>query len=239
MQGKNTLIDPSRQLLYTIFLIAAIISGLTLVPAVYASNWTEHTTSDFSDGYFFHTTSTIDTNDVRISAWNDWMSDQWQARRKIIINNTNNNAVDLVNYQIDLMVNTKELIDSSRMRQDMNDIRFTDEDGKTFIPYYIQNSSGTATKITVKVPSVSMNLQRVIYLYYGNAASTYTLSNVQSVYDLYEDWESGTTIDDKWNSGDSLQFQVTTSSKYAGNYSIQSGTLDRNQVSYLSVSINT
>jgi len=56
------------------------------------------------------------------------------------------------------------LFNASRARLDYGDIRFTDENGTTLLPYWQESD----IKAWVKVPSIPANSKKTIYLYYGN-----------------------------------------------------------------------
>jgi hypothetical protein len=92
----------------------------------------------------------------------------WSYRRPVTINNTNNSN-ELTDYQVLVVVDTASLIQQGKMQADCDDIRFTDSDGSTLLPYWLEGPINAAnTKIWVKVPSIPASGVKVIYLYYGN-----------------------------------------------------------------------
>jgi hypothetical protein len=92
----------------------------------------------------------------------------WSYRRPVVIDNTNNPNT-LTDYQVLVTVDTASLIQQGKMQVDCDDIRFTDSDGSTLLPYWIEGPINAAnTKIWVKVPSIPASGTKVIYLYYGN-----------------------------------------------------------------------
>jgi len=96
-----------------------------------------------------------------------WLSG-WAYRRPIRIDNTRNSN-NLTNYQVLVTVDTASLISAGKMRSDCGDIRFTDIDGVTILPYWIESGvNTTTTKIWVKVPSIPASSVYTIYMYYGN-----------------------------------------------------------------------
>jgi len=96
----------------------------------------------------------------------------WQYRRPVTINNTNNSN-DLTDYQVLVVVDTASLIQQGKMQADGDDIRFTDSDGTTLLPYWIEGPINDAnTKIWVKVPSIPAQGTKVIYFYYGNPTAS-------------------------------------------------------------------
>jgi len=100
----------------------------------------------------------------------------FQYNATIMINNTNNPNT-LTDYQILVTLNTQRLISEGKMQDDCDDIRFTDNDTTTLLPYWIESGCNTTnTKIWVKVPEIPASSTKVIYLYYGNSEAT-SLSN--------------------------------------------------------------
>ena len=92
----------------------------------------------------------------------------WSYRRPVTIDNTNNPNT-LTDYQVLVVVDTASLIQQGKMQADCDDIRFTDTDGTTLLPYWIEGPiNASNTKIWVKVPQIPANGTKVIYLYYGN-----------------------------------------------------------------------
>jgi hypothetical protein len=92
----------------------------------------------------------------------------WSYRRPVTIDNTNNSN-ELTDYQVLVVVDTASLIQQGKMQSDCDDIRFTDSDGTTLLPYWIEGPiNANNTKIWVKVPQIPANGTKTIYLYYGN-----------------------------------------------------------------------
>jgi len=105
----------------------------------------------------------------------------WRYRRPITIDNTQNSN-DLTDYQISVTVDTASLIQQGKMQADGDDIRFTDTDGTTLLPYWLEGPINDAnTKIWVKVPSIPAQGTKVIYFYYGNP----TASSESSIADTF------------------------------------------------------
>ncbi len=94
-----------------------------------------------------------------------WL-DGWNYRRPIIIKERSGS--DLVDYQVRIELNTNNF-DYSKAKSDGSDIRFTDSDGVSPLPYWIEvwNPSGTSI-IWVKIHKIPANSEKTIYMYYGN-----------------------------------------------------------------------
>ena len=90
----------------------------------------------------------------------------------------NPNAVNAVDYQLKLTVNTQSLIAAGKMTSTGSDIRFGGTcTGTSFFNYWIEGGINTATTaIWVKIPFMAANSSTLIYMFFGNptapAAST-------------------------------------------------------------------
>jgi hypothetical protein len=133
---------------------------------------------------------------------------EWRYRVKIVINNTQN-PNPLTNYQVLIVVNTQDLILQDKMRSDCGDIRFTDEDGVTLLPYWIEpgTENSASTRIWVRVPYIPGGTTKTIYMYYGNPGAA-SQSSGDSTFILFDDF-LGTSLN-------------TTKWSYAGSYSLLS-----------------
>jgi len=93
------------------------------------------------------------------------------------------------------------LYTEGKARPDLDDLRFTAANGKTLLPYWIENDS----KAWVKVPTLTGSADTNIYYYYGNknaaTASSDTNTFVRVVNNLVLGWNfnegSGTVIYDR------------------------------------------
>ncbi len=95
-----------------------------------------------------------------------------------LINIEENSGVDLINYPILILLNTERLIQEGKVKSDLSDIRFYDEDKE--LPYLILDHNST-TKVFVVPINISANSRKTIYLVYGdnNAnAPSYNLGNI-------------------------------------------------------------
>ncbi len=91
-------------------------------------------------------------------------------KRKITIMNPT--SENLTEYQVNIFINTSELIVQGKMQSDCDDIRFTwlnetsGEEEK--IPYYLDYGCNGNTSIWIKVPFIPANGNATVYMYYGN-----------------------------------------------------------------------
>jgi len=122
----------------------------------------------------------------------------WSYRRPITITNT---GTSLTDYQLLITLDTLTLITAGKMRSNGGDIRFTDSDGLTLIPYWIEAGINTVnTKIWVKVPSIPAG-DMMIYIYYGNPdeVAAPPATDGETTFSFFDDFE-GTDLDPtKWD----------------------------------------
>jgi predicted GH43/DUF377 family glycosyl hydrolase len=94
-----------------------------------------------------------------------WYDTGWPYRRAIEI--TNPCGEETTDYQVQIMLDSA--FDFSHALPDGSDLRVTDSDGETLIPFWIEdwNPGGLTASIWVKVPSIPVG-GTTIYLYYGH-----------------------------------------------------------------------
>jgi hypothetical protein len=109
----------------------------------------------------------------------------------------------LSNYQVKVVLDTGSLVSSGKMRQDCGDIRFTDSDKATLLPYWMESGCGSqGTVFWVKVPLVSRS--KKIYVYYGNPSAAYAGSGDRT-FEFFDDFE-GVVLDNlKWDGNPTVQ----------------------------------
>ncbi len=97
----------------------------------------------------------------------DWYA-PWHHRRRIRIRGSQRSLTD---YKAKVIINTQELISAGKMQPDGADIRFTQADGVTTIPYWLKSGiNTTSTIIWLRIPFIPSS-GSAIYLYYGNPAA--------------------------------------------------------------------
>ena len=99
-----------------------------------------------------------------------WLSSNWTYRRAIDIDNTAV-AEDLIHFQVKVELSSANFV-FSHAESDGSDIRITQDDGITLIPYYIAayDDTGETAEIWVRVPYVAASSNGTIYMYYGNGS---------------------------------------------------------------------
>jgi uncharacterized delta-60 repeat protein len=87
------------------------------------------------------------------------------------------------------------------------DLRVTGSDGTTLLDHWVESGCGTAaTKLWVKVPSLSAGANQ-LYLYYGNTSAAST-ANGAGVFDFFDDFNGSGIDGSKWNTGGISGFSV-------------------------------
>ena len=132
-----------------------------------------------------------------VTVTNTWWNSNWQYRRNITVNNTQNSNT-LTDYQILVTVDTQSLISDGKMQSDCDDIRIIDSDDTTELPFWIQNGTCNSldTKIWVKL-NISASSTKTIFLYYGNS-SVSSVSNGTNTAEFFDEF-GGTSLDSsKW-----------------------------------------
>jgi len=111
---------------------------------------------------------------------------------------------------------------NGKCRTDFGDIRFTKSDGTTLIDYWIEKKvDGDYAIFWVEVPDDLSSSNVTIYIYYGNSDAT-TISNGDSTFLFFDDFDGSTLDSDKWaeNVGD-----VTLSDSWVYLRDLDTGTL--------------
>ncbi len=95
-----------------------------------------------------------------------WLDLDWPYRMPFNI--SENSGADLVEYALNISVNTKDLISQGKMNGSCSDIRFTNSTGDE-LPFWLESDcNDTNTSIWVKIPSLDALSNQTIYMYYGN-----------------------------------------------------------------------
>ncbi len=112
-----------------------------------------------------------------------WFNENWPYRRPITIENV---GTLLENYQVPLVVTY-----DPDMQADFDDLRFTDNDGVTLLPYWTgEVNPGENVEVWVRIPSIPANENKLIYMYYGNPGAE-TAENGEATFVFYESFEDG------------------------------------------------
>ncbi|MFH0986847.1 MAG: DUF2341 domain-containing protein [Candidatus Micrarchaeota archaeon] len=98
-----------------------------------------------------------------------WWNQSWNYRIPINVTEIANES--LVNYPLEIIVNTRDLISKGKMTANCTDIRFTDSSGRE-LSYWIKDNCGNeSTSILIKSPNMSAKSSAMMYMYYSNPSA--------------------------------------------------------------------
>ncbi len=106
--------------------------------------------------------------ELKVPGNDTWYDPAWKYRKRIEIDNSEQGELD--HFPVLVVLEHKVNIDYKKLQADTgNDIRFTDEDGKTIIPHDIERwDQGGKSYIWVKIPQIKDHQKDYFYMYYGN-----------------------------------------------------------------------
>jgi hypothetical protein len=117
-------------------------------------------------------------------AQTDGWLDGWEYRRALTI--YNGCGDDIVNYQVKVTLNIPEQLGGS---EDGSDIRFTDSDGVTEIPFWVETWEYPTAEIWVRVPDIPGIGETTVYVYYVNAEAT-SASDGEATFIFFDSFEN-------------------------------------------------
>ena len=118
-----------------------------------------------------------------------WLSG-WTYRQSILINGSVGAGT---NYQICLNVTY-----NSNMQTDFDDIRFTDNDGKTLLDYWLEIKVNNVWAVFWVEVKDNLDSNLIIYMYYGYG-SVSSASNGDTTFLFFDDFSGETINSTKWN----------------------------------------
>ena len=145
----------------------------------------------------------VDDNDyLELAGQTNWYPGYKDWKYRMPINITNRNNVLLKDHQVNVTINTQQLISAFKMNDTCQDIRFTyyNETSRqeVVIPYWLESGCNTPqTVIWVKIPELKANSNTTIYLYYGNN-NTFNESSGDDVFIFFDDFEDLYQDPNKW-----------------------------------------
>ena len=135
-----------------------------------------------------------------------WYNAYWQYRMPVEITNPGSG---LASFQIQVLLDTD--FPWSHIASDGSDIRFTEADGQTELPYWIEQwSHGTSASLWVRVNTIAATpLATTIYLYYGNDEAA-PAANGFNTFEFFDDFSSGTIDPARWTSSGGTWSVITS-----------------------------
>jgi predicted esterase len=120
-----------------------------------------------------------------------WWNLSWLYRKPIVL--TENSGLSLSDYQMKVIASYVP----SKMKTDFSDLRFTDSNKATLLPYWIESYNASAAIVWVKVPSIQASGAKTIYMYYGNPSAV-SAGNGTATFDFFDDFNDGIVDTSKW-----------------------------------------
>lgn len=114
----------------------------------------------------------------------DWYDPAWDFRRPVEVSNPC--GIEVTDFQVQVTLGSS--FDFSKALPDGSDLRVTDSDGVTPVPFWIDDwdSTGMTASIWVKVPSIPTS-GTTVYLYYGNAGAS-SASDGDATFEFFDDF---------------------------------------------------
>lgn len=138
------------------------------------------------------------TGSTSITNW-VWENDFIGYKQEFQIENSS--AVDLIDYQVKLILNTSNLIAEGKMQPDCSDIRVKADNLVTEIPFWVADGTCNTnqTEIWVKV-SIPAGTSIQVFVIYTNE-STVTAGDGDAVFEFFDDFNSASIDLSKWTAG--------------------------------------
>lgn len=104
---------------------------------------------------------------LQLSDTSNWMNSSWLLRKKISF--LNSDGAVLQSFPVFLNLNEHNF-DFTKIRSDCRDLRITDSDGRTLLPFMIETCDSVAKQVAlwVKVPEIEVSNSDFVYLYFNN-----------------------------------------------------------------------
>ena len=173
-----------------------------------------------------------------------WLSG-WNCRKSHDIKGSS--AGEVTDYQIRITVHYGEGTDSGEhvylgglCRSDFGDIRFTESDGVTELPYWMERKvDGDYAIFWVKIPSIPASPDTVtIYIYFDNSSAT-TTSNGDDTFIHFDALDNLSDFQSKWTKQSGDDAELDTSSYYLPTIKIPDTSDTGSTIYYKDVSLPT
>ncbi|MDX1611005.1 MAG: DUF2341 domain-containing protein, partial [Candidatus Thermoplasmatota archaeon] len=112
---------------------------------------------------------------------------------------TNPNAEPLTGFQVPIELDTASAITAGEMESDCSDIRFTDADGSTVIPHWLEDGCNTgATQFWVKVPTIPASGTTTVYAFWDNPGVGDASSKLDVLDSFTDDFSTDPNTNGQW-----------------------------------------
>jgi hypothetical protein len=156
----------------------------------------------------------------------DAAAPDWPCRRTLEIDNTEG-ASTLEGFQVRVDVERE-----GAMNGDFSDIRFGSDGLGDRYAYWIEEiaGDGSQARVWVRVPSIAASAVTTLFMYYGNAGAS-DEGDPEAVFELYDDFESGTL--EKWTGlPDVTPWSVTTELSRSGSHALSCTDFNADEVGH-------
>ncbi|MDA8596759.1 DUF2341 domain-containing protein [Candidatus Pacebacteria bacterium] len=141
----------------------------------------------------------------------EWYDTDWDARKRVRVENQDNTTYATTAVKVALTYD-------SDMQSDFEDLRFTESDGTTLIPHWIeQYTASTDAVVWIQIPSLPANDTYDAFVYYDNVAAVSTSSSTP-VFIAADSFEDNNIAE---YSGDTAKFQTAAASAFGGSYGVE------------------
>jgi hypothetical protein len=140
----------------------------------------------------------------------EWFNLSWDYRTRVRVENHDNQAY--ASTAVKMIVPY-----DSAMKSDFTDLRFTDTDGVTPVPFWIERyTASNEAVVWVRMPSLPAADIATTFMYYGNSGASASSSGL-ATFDSFDDYEDNNISE---YSGDTSLFNTVTSPVYGGTYAL-------------------
>jgi len=116
-----------------------------------------------------------------------WWNEDWSQKKQIYIQEESGNK--LINYPVNLTIDTKSLIFEGKVKEDCSDIRIIDEKTNKNVNFSILNCNSSKTSLIFRVNISSEEQKSDFYVYYSNPTSFSQNSSFNDIfYELWDDF---------------------------------------------------
>jgi hypothetical protein len=141
----------------------------------------------------------------------EWFDLGWDYRTRVRVLNNDNQAYASTAVKVIIPYD-------SAMQSNFADLRFTDDDGQTQVPFWVEKyTASTEAQVWVRVPDLPASDYATVFVYYGSSTAA-SASNGVSTFDTFDDYEDNNISE---YTGDTSLFTTVTTPVFGGTYSLK------------------